>query len=51
MIGTDLLPNAYFEKIDLYDEAFEASVYCVDSLESPSWSNHNLSMKYFKLIS
>jgi len=50
MIGNDLLPNAYVDRINLYDGVFEISAYCVDSIESPSWSRHNLSMKYFKIM-
>ena len=50
MIGNDLLPNAYIDKVDVYDGVVEASVYCVDSIESPVWSDHALSMKYFKIM-
>ena len=50
LIGNDLIPNTYIDKIDVYEGAFEASIYCVDSAESPVWSDHALSMKYFKFM-
>ena len=50
IIGEELLPNIYIDKINLFDDYTETSVYCVDSDTTPEWSDHPLAMTYYKMM-
>ncbi len=50
LIGNDLVPNAYIDRINVYDGKLEITAYCVDQAGTPVWSDHALSMKYLKFM-
>ena len=38
-IGKEILPNVYIDNINLYDELVSFTVFVLDSLDEPRWSN------------
>ncbi len=49
VIGAEGIPNLHIEKIEVYNNHCEVTVFCLDDIEDPVWLN-DLTKQHFKIM-